>query len=161
MPLNRRKFISTTAAAGGAMIAPFTPRSLDKPSFTIPQDFTLKLMATNWGFPGTVDEFCAKAKKEGYDGIEMWWPANKEQQDMLFSAIQKHNLEIGFLCGAGDSDFENHLRQFRSQIDAVTSQQIQRPLYINCHSGRDYFSFDQNRQFISYTIEAGKKSGNL
>jgi len=24
----------------------------------------------NWGFTGTVDEFCAKAKKqEGYDGI--------------------------------------------------------------------------------------------
>lgn len=159
MPLNRRKFISTTAAMGGAMIAPFSSQNNNKPPFTVPGDFTLKLMATNWGFPGTVDEFCAKAKKEGYDGIEMWWPANKEQQDILFNAIQKHSLEIGFLCGAGDSDFQNHLSQFRSQIDAVTSQQIQRPLYINCHSGRDYFSFDQNMQFISYTIEAGKKSG--
>ena len=159
MPLNRRKFISTTAAMGGAMIAPFSSQNSNKPAFTVPEDFTLKIMATNWGFPGTVDEFCAKAKKEGYDGIEMWWPTNREQQDTLFNAIQKHNLEIGFLCGAGDSNFQDHLRQFRSQIDAVTSQQIQRPLYINCHSGRDFFSFDQNREFISYTIEASKKSG--
>lgn len=159
MPLNRRKFISTTAAMGGAMMAPFASQKMDKPHFTIPPDFTLKIMATNWGFPGSVDEFCAKAKKEGYDGIEMWWPGNKEQQDILFNAIKKHNLEIGFLCGSGESDFENHFRQFKSQIEAVIAQQIQRPLYINCHSGKDYFSFDQNSQFISYTIEVSKKTG--
>lgn len=144
---------------GGVMIAPFNPQTIDKPLFTVPADFTLKIMATNWGFPGTVDEFCAKAKKEGYDGIEMWWPGNKEQQDILFNAVKKHNLDIGFLCGSGENSFENHLRQFKSQIDAVTSQQIQRPLYINCHSGKDYFSFEQNSQFISYTIEASRKSG--
>lgn len=159
MPLNRRKFISTTAAMGGVMISPFTSQNIDKPLFTVPADFTLKIMATNWGFPGTVDEFCAKAKKEGYDGIEMWWPGNNEQQDVLFNAVKKNNLDIGFLCGSGESSFENHLRQFKSQIDAVTSQQIQRPLYINCHSGKDYFTFEQNSQFISYTIEASRKSG--
>ncbi|MBS1750066.1 MAG: twin-arginine translocation signal domain-containing protein [Bacteroidetes bacterium] len=159
MPLNRRKFIGTTAALGGAMLAPLTSQNMNKPLFTIPADFTLKIMATNWGFPGTVDEFCARAKKEGYDGIEMWWPGNKDQQDILFNAIKEHNLEIGFLCGSGDSNFESHLRQFKSQIDAVISRQIQRPLYINCHSGKDYFSFEQNSQFISYTIDASKKSG--
>jgi sugar phosphate isomerase/epimerase len=160
MPLNRRKFITTTAAASGALLAPFTKNDMDdKPSFPVPKDFTLKIMGTNWGFAGTVDEFCAKAKKEGYDGIEMWWPGDKQQQDDLFAALKKHQLDIGFLCGAGDSNFEKHLQQFKAMVLASTTQTIQKPLYINCHSGRDFFSFDQNKKFIEATIEASQKSG--
>ena len=159
MPLNRRKFITTTAAVGGAMLAPFTQNNMDNPSFSIPKDFTLKIMGTNWGFSGSTDEFCAKAKKEGYDGIEMWWPGDKQQQDELFAALKKHHLDIGFLCGAGESNFEKHLQQFKDMVTASTTQTIQKPLYINCHSGRDYFSFDQNKKFIEATMEASQKTG--
>ena len=34
-------------------------------------NFKLKILATNWGYTGTVDEYCAKVKKDGYDGIEI------------------------------------------------------------------------------------------
>jgi len=71
MPLNRRKFISTTAALGGAMIAPFQETVMDKPAFTLPADFMPLIMATNWGFDVTTDDFCIKANKEGYDRIVM------------------------------------------------------------------------------------------
>ena len=50
------------------------------------KNFELKILATNWGFNGTIDEYCAKVKKEGYDGIEIWWPAEKKDQDELFAA---------------------------------------------------------------------------
>ena len=67
--------------------------SLD--SFASPQlitnrnaNFQLKLLATSWGFDGTTDEYCAKVKKEGYDGIETWWPMKKEDQDELFAALK-------------------------------------------------------------------------
>lgn len=159
MALNRRKFITTTAALGGAMIAPFSKYDINKPSFAIPPGFTPVMMATNWGFPGTVDAFCGKAKKEGYDGIEMWWPGEQSKQDALFNALKKHQLEIGFLCGAGDSDFEKHLQQFKDMVTAATSQTIQKPLYINCHSGKDYFSFEQNKKFIEYTTGVAKNTG--
>lgn len=42
------------------------------------KNFELKIMATNWGFPGAVEEYCEKVKKEGYDGIEIWWPGEKK-----------------------------------------------------------------------------------
>ena len=45
--------------------------------------FDLKLMATNWGYNGTLDAYCGHAKKEGYDGIEIWWPMEKKDQDEL------------------------------------------------------------------------------
>ena len=65
---------------------------------------------SNWGFEGTTDDFCAKAKQEGYDGIEMWWPTdNKQAQDELFAALKKHQLQVGFLVGGGQSNPQEHL----------------------------------------------------
>ena len=44
-------------------------------------------------------------------------------------------------------------------IDAAANQTIQRPLYINCHSGRDHFSFEQNKTFMDHTAELSAKTG--
>ncbi|MBV9961317.1 MAG: sugar phosphate isomerase/epimerase, partial [Parafilimonas sp.] len=54
------------------------------------------ILATNWGFYGTIDEYCAKVKKDNYNGIEIWWPTEKKDQDELFAALKKFDLEVGF-----------------------------------------------------------------
>ena len=120
--------------------------------------FELMIMATNWGFPGSLDEYCEKAKKEGYDGIEIWWPMEKEKQDELFTALKNHGLAVGFLCAGSDSNYEKHFDQFVKMIDAAATQRIQKPLYINCHSGRDHFSFEQNKKFIDHTLTLAKEN---
>jgi sugar phosphate isomerase/epimerase len=122
-------------------------------------NFKLKLLATNWGFPGTLEEYCAKVKKEGYDGIELWWPLEKKDQDDLFDCLHRHELEVGFLCGGSDSNFQKHLDQFVQMVDAAAKESIQKPLYINCHTGRDYFSFEQGKTFLEHTIELSKSTG--
>lgn len=137
--------------------------SLD--AFAIPQsnymdaNYQLKVLATNWGFHGTMDEYCAKVKKEGYDGIEIWWPNEQKAQDELFNALKKYGLDVGFLCGSWQSNFKEHLDSFKKMIDAAAANKVQRPLYINCHSGRDYFSFDENKQFIDHTTQLAKSTG--
>ena len=70
------------------------------------KNFKLKILATNWGFNGTIDEYCSRVKKEGYDGIEIWWPTEKEDQDELFAALKKNNLEVGFLTAGHESNYE-------------------------------------------------------
>ena len=122
-------------------------------------NFELVILATNWGWPGTLDAYCAKVKEEGYNGIEIWWPLQKKDQDELFSCLKKHQLEVGFLCAGSDSDYPKHFSQFTEMIDAAATQTIQRPLYINCHSGRDHFSYDQNKTFIEHTLQLAKKTG--
>jgi sugar phosphate isomerase/epimerase len=122
-------------------------------------NFKLKLLATNWGFNGTLDAYCAKAKKEGYDGIEIWWPLEKKDQDELFSLLKKHELEVGFLCAGSDSNYQKHFDQFTQMIDAAANETIQRPLYINCHSGRDYFTYEQGKTFIDHTMALAKSTG--
>ncbi len=123
------------------------------------KNFELKVLATNWGFPGTLDEYCTRVKKEGYDGIEIWWPMEKQGQDELFTALKKHQLEVGFLCGGSQSNWQEHLDYFKKMIDAAATNTIQRPLYINCHSGRDFFSFEQNKAFIDHTGQLSKDTG--
>jgi sugar phosphate isomerase/epimerase len=122
------------------------------------KDFKLQVLATNWGFEGSLDDYCARVKKDGYDGIEIWWPSGKESQNELFSLLKKYNLEVGFLCGDGSPDPLKHLGSFKQMVSAAT-QSIQKPLYINCHSGRDHFPFDINRQFVEYTISLAKDTG--
>ncbi len=122
-------------------------------------NFKLKLLATNWGFPGTLDEYCIQVKKDGYDGIELWWPLEKKDQDELFDCLRRHTLEVGFLCGGSDSDYQKHFDQFTTMVDAAARESIQRPLYINCHTGRDYFSFEQGKRFLNHTIELSRETG--
>ena len=125
------------------------------------QNSGLKILATNWGFKGSLDEYAAKVKQEGYDGIEIWWPMEKKAQDELFSVLKKYGLAVGFLCGAQQKDCKEHFDFFKKMIDAAAGNTIQKPLYINCHSGRDFFSYDENKQFIDHTTQLGKKSGIL
>jgi sugar phosphate isomerase/epimerase len=159
---NRRKFIQTSISATTALfLASLDALALNEPPkhMSENQNLDLKILATNWGFPGTLEEYCAKAKKEGYDGIEIWWPLEKKDQDELFACLKKHELEVGFLCGRYEKDWKEHLDHFKKMVDAAATNNQQRPLYINCHSGRDFFSFDQNKQFIEHTIPLSRQTG--
>ncbi|PWT70516.1 MAG: xylose isomerase [Bacteroidetes bacterium] len=159
--MKRRNFIElTTTSSTALLLSGLTAfATKNKPAQTMNSNFELKIMATNWGFPGTVDEYCAKVKKDGYDGIEIWWPLEKKAQDELFGALKNNGLEVGFLTAGFEANYEKHFKQFTDMIDAAATQNRQRPLYINCHSGRDYFSYDQNKTFIDHTIELSKKTG--
>jgi sugar phosphate isomerase/epimerase len=157
MPVNRRAFIGLTS---GLMLSTLEKAAA---SHLFNSDSTnmidLKILATNWGFSGSLDELCAKVKTEGYDGIEMWWPASKDGQDELFAALKKYNLAIGFLCGSGERDYKKHLDAFKAAVHAAATQKTQKPLYINCHSGRDHFTFDQNSAFVEYTVKLSAETG--
>lgn len=156
--MNRRQFVNTSIAGLGTFASIESIAKENSPTFEKANANSLKILATNWGYEGTVDAFCAAAKKEGYDGAEFWWPQGKKEQDELFAALKKHGLEVGFLCGAGLKDYAAHLDFFKKSIDAATKSEI-KPLYINCHSGRDHFSYDQNKAFIDHTSEVSEKSG--
>ena len=157
MRLNRRNFIQSTTTA--LMLSSLEIFASSHKNPGVKDNFQLKLLATNWGFRGTLDEYCFRVKKEGYDGIEIWWPKEQKDQDELFTALKKHSLEVGFLTAGSESNYNDHFNTFKKMIDAAATNKIQRPLYINCHSGRDYFSYDQGKTFIDHTTELAKSTG--
>ncbi len=151
--MNRRNFIKSTTLAGGSLW--FNP-VLNKPDFQIPANFSLKILATNWGFSGTWDDLAAKVKEAGYDGVEVWVQGDEKGRAAFLEAMEKKGLEFGLLCGGSDANFEKHLPQFETNLRNALGM---RPLYINCHSGRDYFSFEQAKAFFNLTAQLNKESG--
>ena len=157
--MKRRNFLQTMGTAAAAVQFSTASASSILPNTNMNNNFQLKILATNWGFNGTLDTYCAKVKKEGYDGIEIWWPLEKKDQDELFSLLKKYELDVGFLCGGSDSNYQKHLDQFIQMIDGAAKETIRKPLYINCHSGRDYFTYEQGKTFIDHTIALSKSTG--
>ena len=156
MNLNRRQFITSTAAAStGLLLTSLT--SFAKPIMPDSQSgYSLLIFATNWGFTGSWDEFASKIKQAGYDGMEVWWPTDEKNRAELLEVLNKHKLQVGFLVGSGEKDFQNHLAQFQQNLSAAAKA---KPVYINCHSGKDFFSFDQSKQFMDYTEKINKETG--
>jgi len=161
--MNRRNFMSKTSTlASAGLIASIDDLTKQSPLNLKPSEgFSLKIFATNWGFIGSMDEFCKNAKSEGYDGIEIWWDSSKKGQDELFSALKKYHLEVGFLVGGSESEVIQHFETFKKNLLEAANQTIQRPAYINCHSGKDFFSYDENKAFIDLTTVVNKKTGVL
>jgi sugar phosphate isomerase/epimerase len=140
-------------------------RSLDAIAETAPvllqgeKKLDLIVLATNWGFEGSLDAYGKKVKEAGYDGIEIWWPMEQKGQDELFQMLKKYSLKVGFLCGGYQSSAAEHYEVFKKMVTDAATNTVQKPLYINCHSGRDYFSYEENKAFIDLTTEVAKNTG--
>jgi len=156
MNVNRRKFMATSAVAGTGLILT-SLNAFAKPLMANTQSgYLLQIFATNWGFPGSIDEFCATAKAAGYDGCEIWWPGTDKERTALFEALKKHDLKIGFLYGSGEKDFAKHETQFKQFL---TTAAATKPVFINCHSGKDYFTAEQKEKLIIYSLEVSAQTG--
>lgn len=149
--MNRRSFITTATSAAAIAALPIT-----KTFAQAAPGYQLLVLATNWGFSGTTEEFCAKAKSAGYNGVEVWWPGDEKDRARLLEACAKNGLSYGFLYGAGSPDFAKHEADFQKTISAIAEA---KPLYINCHSGKDYFSIEQNLKLIEFSYQVADKSG--
>ncbi|SMO78888.1 sugar phosphate isomerase/epimerase [Fodinibius sediminis] len=144
MSIDRKTFISNLALGGaGVLMGQSAEDSQNQAAFAVPDEFSITYLATRWGFPGTFEEFCASAKEAGYHGIEVWVPGNKKEQEELLHLIDQYELKAGLLVGAGSSIFREHFTEFKKDLDRAAALN---PLFINCHSGRDFFPFEQNRQ---------------
>ncbi|MFM9837403.1 MAG: sugar phosphate isomerase/epimerase family protein [Cyclobacteriaceae bacterium] len=156
MPTTRRQFLHSSTLAGAGLFLS-SLNSYAKPMATQSAlGYSVLVFGTNWGFNGSTSELCAKLKQAGYDGLEVWWPSAEKDQRELFESFEKNNLKVGFLVGSGEMDFKKHQIQFQQNLEAAAKA---KPVYINCHSGKDFFSFEQNLQLITFSNGLAASSG--
>ncbi|WP_341838377.1 TIM barrel protein [Chitinophaga pollutisoli] len=155
--INRRNFLQRTAALGAGTLLSQLPAVANMPAAQA--GFKLVVLATDWGFPGNRDALCKEAKEAGYDGIEVWWPGSPEAQKEIFDAVEKYGLEVGFLASGGSNEFSEHAKSFEATLLAATGNRRKKPLYVNCHSGRDYYTELQNNLLIDITTRIARSSG--
>ena len=116
----------------------------------------LQFFQTDWGRQISWDEFCEKTKAAGYDGIETWFPGNEESKTALKAALKKYGLKVGFLNGTNKSlPFKESLKAFTDHFKTLLSWS---PAYINCHTGSDFFTFEQNKAFIDAANTIAKEN---
>lgn len=152
----RREFLSTTALTTTAAMFNFMESFAQPPFAEKAPGFNVLIMATNWGFDGNYEAFASKAKANGYDGVEVWLPGDEKSRNEFMQAVQKHDLKYAFLFGGWEQDAAKHLAQFQEGFKAALAM---KPIYFNCHSGRDHFDFITNRKFIDWSYQEAKGSG--
>lgn len=114
----------------------------------------IKILCPQWGHEHLpLNEFFKKVSDAGYDGVDMGIP--EDDSDSFKKLLDDNNLEIvAHQYQAEGDSFEEYIASFKKWL---THAALVKPLLVNSHSGRDYYSFDQNKQLIEIGFEIAEK----
>lgn len=117
----------------------------------------ISYFCTTWGQKNeSWDAFFRKVKDAGYDGVETSLPPTDEQEDFLDN-LSKHQLYfIGQHWETSTADFEAHKAEYTARLKALTEL---KPLFINSHTGKDHFNFEQNVALLQIASWISHESG--
>ncbi|MBL0743115.1 sugar phosphate isomerase/epimerase family protein [Chryseolinea lacunae] len=103
------------------------------------------------------NDFFAKVKHAGYDGVEMSLPEDEAEGKIISDGLREHQLRfIGQHWETTDSDLDVHAEAFARRLRRLANAQ---PLFINTQTGKDHFTFAQNESLISLAATLAKQTG--
>ncbi|MEM9340224.1 MAG: sugar phosphate isomerase/epimerase [Bacteroidota bacterium] len=101
--------------------------------------------------------FIQKAKKSGYDGIEILPPHETSQKEQIKEECEKNELAIiGVWGGMIEGDFETSLDTYKKHLENACSID---PIFVNIQTGKDHYTYDQNRAFLDAANEISERTG--
>ncbi len=117
----------------------------------------IKYFCAWWGLSHLgLEGMIRKIKTAGFDGIESFVPFEEEERALLKSLLKKYELEIIAHQFQADGDFETYRTTFRESLMNAASIE---PLFINSHTGRDYWPVSQNEELIAIGNEVAAATG--
>lgn len=99
-------------------------------------------------------EAAKRVKAAGYDGMEI--SAGPDKRKEAVQVTRGNGLELILMAFGGGSDFADHRKKFRDDLLDIASH---KPSFINSHTGRDYFTYEQNAELIQVADEVQKQTG--
>jgi sugar phosphate isomerase/epimerase len=120
------------------------------PIWGLVPDYTKKIDAD-------INKVFSKVKQAGYHGIEMTIPSDQGQVKEVLRLLQKYELEIIAHEWANDGDTVAEL--IGSFEQHILRAALVNPLFINAHTGKDYFSFAANCKLIAKAFALEKQIG--
>lgn len=118
---------------------------------------TIKFYAPEWGNTLPFALFCQNVKAAGYDGVEMALPLETEAARPIVATLKDHDLElIGQYWQSFERDLDEHSRHYEKYLRNLL---LANPVFINCQTGKDYFTFDQNRQLFELAARISTETG--
>jgi len=119
----------------------------------------LLILCTQWGCEHLpLEEFFTKIKEACYDGIDTWVPENITEKKKFISLLDKHQLKI---VSHQHQAKGNTIDEYCKSLEYYLSLSLEcNPLLINSHSGRDYFTIDEQLRVID-TVEEFSVKNNI
>ena len=118
-----------------------------------------------WGCEqDAADVFTGKVLMEGYDGIEINLPPLTSSFTKLFMAqladVFDNNRNFIFipqqLTEPVNEPVDAYIKRMQQSLTELCALQ---PSFINSHTGKDYFSFDDNCRVLEAVLEISKSTG--
>ena len=119
----------------------------------------LLILCTQWGSEHLpAEDFFAKVKEAGYDGIDTWLPEDSNERKKFISLLDEYKLKI---VSHQHQAKGNNIEEYCKSLEYYLNLSMEcNPLLINSHSGRDYFSLDEQLKVID-TVEEFSVKHNI
>ncbi len=119
----------------------------------------IKYICPYWGSNNLpIDTFIKKAISDGFDGIEVNIPMDNDFIASVQTALKANStifIAQQYLPPAVETS-----EQYRSRLKAKLMRIAELdPIFINSHTGKDYFSFDENCVTIEDCMTISEKTG--
>jgi sugar phosphate isomerase/epimerase len=104
---------------------------------------------------GSLEAVFERIKTAGYDGVEMGVPFDDKQKAILVNLLKEYQLGlIALQWAANGSTLNKYLASFEAHIRSANDVN---PLFINSHTGADYFPYSDNSMIIRKAFELSKR----
>ncbi len=118
---------------------------------------TIKYFCASWGIDHLgIESMLGKIKNAGFDGVETGIPADPRERLLLRDTLKDLDLLLIAHQYQAKGDFVEYLHSFRASLLQAAQAG---PLFINSHSGRDYWTFEQNRKVCEVGFEVQQMTG--
>ncbi len=106
----------------------------------------LKFYAPLWGNTLPFESFCERVKTAGYDGVEMELPFEEEEKENILTQLSHYGLElIGQYYQSFEPEIEANAENYERYLNHLAEAN---PVLINCQTGKDYFSLEENKRLF-------------
>jgi sugar phosphate isomerase/epimerase len=125
----------------------------------------IKYCCTYWGSEkDTPDVFVNKVLLAGYNGIEIFLPSLNDNFTNAFieevEGVMNKNTDFLFIAqhivALENTPINDYINKVKKNLTELTAFQ---PSFINAHTGKDYFSFDDNCKLIEAALNISNKTG--
>ncbi|MES2114499.1 MAG: TIM barrel protein [Pseudomonadota bacterium] len=117
------------------------------------------IFAPHWGSNHLAPaDFIARVRQAGFDGVEMSLPLEPAARDAWTARIADAGLKL--IAQQWETVFHPTFEPHRAALaELLHNACAARPLHVNSHTGKDYFSHAQNRELIALADAIGREHG--
>jgi len=119
----------------------------------------IEIFAPHWGSNHLApDVFIEQVVAAGFDGIEMSLPLDASARDNWTRRIEKAGLKL--IAAQWETVFHSDFAAHRSALaELLDNACAARPLLVNTHTGKDYYTQTQNSELITLAAAISAKHG--